>query len=153
MTLRASDIKFFQSELEASSGGAMSMLEIPRDQLCLIFPDVGRGQARYGAAEYRKVFAVNVHPTDDFFVTRLWLLRQPCAGIEMALGLGDPTDTDGEAVSYSAPMAAKDGIYTGDIAPGQAVPVWVRRVVPADTPEFERGFFQLAFTGRALIGA
>lgn len=153
MPITAADIRFFQSELEGSSGGAMSTLEIPKDQLCLIFGDVGRGQAKYGGVDYRKVFAVNAHPTDELLVARLWLLMQPSAGVQVGIGLGSPTDTDGEAIVYSSPISPTDAIYLGDLAPGSVIPVWIRRVVPANTPEFERGFFQLALTGKALQGA
>lgn len=130
----------------------MSTLEIPRDELCLIFPDVDRGEAKYGDVKYRKIFAVNVHVTDEFLVSRLWLLMQPNAGIKIALGLGTLTDTDGEAISYSEPMSKESAIYLGDLAPGVIVPIWMRRVVPAGTPEFDRGFFQFALTGKALMG-
>lgn len=150
--LTADDIKFFQSELEGSSGGGMSTLEIPKSELCLMFGDVTRGQAKYGAVEYRKIFALNSNPTLDFYVGRLWLLMQPNAGIQMAIGIGDMIDTDGELISYSAPMAAQDAIYLGDLPPGSITPIWLRRVIPAGTPEFDRGFFQLAFTGKALQG-
>lgn len=153
MTLAASDIRFFQSELEGSSGGAMSTLEIPKDQLCLVFPDVTRGQAKYGAVQYAKVFSVNTNPVDELFSARLWLLMQPGDGSQVSIGIGSPTDTDGEAIDYTAPLSRTDAIYIGDQTPGKITPIWIRRVIPALTPEFERGFFQLALTGQAFKGA
>lgn len=153
MPLTEQDLRFFQSELEGSSGGSMSTLEIPKDQLCLIFGDVDRGQAKYGGVDYRKVFAVNMHPTAELLVARLWLLMQPNAGVQVGIGLGTPTDADGEAIQYSSPISPADAIYLGDKAAGSVIPIWIRRVVPAGTPEFERAFFQLALTGKALQGA
>jgi hypothetical protein len=130
----------------------MSTLEIPKTEISLMFGDVTRGEAKYGAVEYRKIFAINMNPTDDFYVGRLWLLMQPNEGVEVAIGLGTLTDTDGELITYSAPMSAQDAIYLGDLPPGSITPIWLRRVVHAGTPEFDRGFFQLAFTGKAALG-
>jgi hypothetical protein len=144
----AGDLKFFQSELEGSSGGALSTLEIPLDQMCLIFPDVTRGQAKYGAVEYKKVFAINMSALDTLSAGRLWLLMQPLANIKMAIGVGSPTDTDGSLIEYTSPSSKKTAVYLGDMAPSQSIPIWIRRVVPLGAPEFERGFFQLALTGQ-----
>jgi hypothetical protein len=152
MALTAADMKFFQSELEGSSGGALSTLEIPQDQMCFMFPYVTRGQAKYGAVQYKKVFAINMSPDQELFVSRLWLLMQPSAGIKIAIGIGSPTDTDGEAITYSAPISKETAIYLGDLIAGSIIPIWIRRVIPAGTPDFERGFFQLALTGKALLG-
>jgi len=146
--LNANDIKFFQSEEEGSSGGAISTLEIPKDKLLLVFGDVTRDQQQYGAVTYRKVFALNLHPLDDLNVAEMWLLMQPCAGIEMALGIGTNTDTDGSVISYSSPTSQDEAIALGDISPGNMRPIWIRRVVHAGTPEFEVGFFQLALSGK-----
>jgi len=153
MTLSAADIKFFQSELEGSSGGAMSTLEIPKNQLCLIFGDVSRSAARYGGVEYRKVFAVNTHPTGELYSGRLWLLMQPIDGVDMAIGIGTLDDTDPDPIPFVSPTDKSQAIYLGDLVPGSVTPIWLRRVVSPETPEFDRGFFQLALTGNALQGA
>ncbi len=150
MPLAAGDIAYFQSELEGSSGGAISTLRIPLDQLCLVFPDATRGQLKYGGVDYRKFFVVNAHPTDTLFSARLWLLMQPTGGSQAAVGRGDATDTDGESVEYSSPSSRENALYLGDLAPGSATAFWARRVVPALTPPFDRGFFQMAVAGLSL---
>ena len=146
--LNANDIKFFQSVEEGSAGGVISTLEIPKDKLSLIFEEVTREEQQYGSVTYRKVFALNLHPLDDLNVAEMWLLMQPCTGMEMALGIGTNNDTDGSLISYSSPISQDDAISLGDISPGNMRPIWIRRVVHAGTPNFETGFFQLALSGK-----
>jgi hypothetical protein len=153
MPVTSSDLKFFQSELEGSVGGAMSLIEVPKDEMCLLFRDVTRDQASNGLVDYKKLFMVNTNPADDLFVTKMWMLMQPGDRIEMAVGLGTLTDADGSVISYSTPDSIENSIYLGDLGSGKVTPIWLRRAVPTGIPEFEKDFFQLAFAGKAEIGA
>ena len=151
--LTAADMVFFMSELEGSSGGAMSTLQIPTAEMCRIFGDVTRLQAKFGGVDYRKVFLVNTNPTASLDVARMWFLMQPGIGNVMAMGLGSETDTDGTLISYTSPTDYSNALYLGDLPAGKIIPIWFQRVVTAGTKHFDRAFFQLALTGKTILGA
>jgi hypothetical protein len=139
----AADLSFFMSSGEGSSGGPISTLEIPVDQPCLAFSALGPLQLKNGWTDYVKVFAVNTSPTDTITGAILWTLMQPAYGQQVSLGIGGPSDSDGTVIPYSQPTQDSP-IVLGNLAPGQAVAIWVQRSVAAGAPRFEAAFFQAA---------
>ena len=130
----------------------MSTLQIPLNEMCRIFGDVTRLQARFGGVDYRKVFMVNTSATETLQLARMWFLSQPAYGNVMAMGLGTPTDTDGTIISYASPTDYSAALFLGDLGPSAVTPIWLQRVVSAGTKDFDRAYFQLALNGKAQPG-
>lgn len=142
----SSDLSFFQSQSQGSTGGAISMISIPGNALALIWPDVLLAELQSGAVHYLKVFAVNTG-TDTLTAARAFMV-QTIDGESLEMAVGDSGDTDPSALTFLDYPQYASGLALGDMAPGAVVAIWIRRVTPADMSAFDGpAFFQLFLSG------
>lgn len=131
---------------DASLGGAMSSSEVVSGTIENLFDNIGASEAANGDTEYRCFYVTNTSGADDYLGVIVWIDSQtssPDTDIEIGLdgaGVGDGSTTgvatniagEGTApagVSFSAPSGANAGLTIGDMAPGTAQAVWIKRTV------------------------
>jgi hypothetical protein len=149
MPIVPSDLKFFQSELEGSSGGPISLTEIPQGQLNLIFKDTTQADLVDGSLAYKKVFVINTSPSFSLAGAVVYTLLQPTSGERLALALGTPTDTDPTTLEFQEYNAKNAALLLGDLATNESKSIWMRRLTPAGLENFDENapaFFQLAIS-------
>jgi hypothetical protein len=147
MPVQNSDIMFFQSELEGSSGGAISPILVPQGIVELIFGDTPLDGLENGATEYRKVFLVNGNQTDSLSLAHIWTLLPPTSGEQIAMAVGTDVDTDPSALTFAQFTDENNSLALGTVGT-TPVPIWIRRLTPAGLPPFQnRSMFQLGFRG------
>lgn len=149
MPITASDLKFFQSDMEGSSGGSMSLIEIPQGQVELIFRDTTRQFLADGGVVYKKIFAININPDFALLAPKAFTLLQPTSGERLALAIGTTDDTDPLPLEFQEYSTYESGLDLGSMASNVPVPIWMRRLTPAGM-EFNEditAFFQLAVKG------
>ena len=146
-TIEPSEIKYYKSSQNNSAGGTITNVEIPRTEVCTIFPQLSRMDLKFGSETYRKVFFKNTDPLLTLSSPRFWILFQPTQGGEMAIGVGTPTDVNGLVPTYVSPTSKEAALTFPDLAPGEACAVWIRRITPANMAEFTSSAFQLAVEG------
>lgn len=110
-----------------------------------LFDDVGKSEAFYGDVEYRCLYLRNTHDTDAFYDIKLYLALDATGPDGLFIGVegvpGDTAQTVGNentapsGVTFSNPTSHGTGVAISQINPGQAAPVWIKRVVPANTTE------------------
>jgi hypothetical protein len=149
MTIAASDLKFFQSDVEGSSGGSMSLIEIPQGQVELIFRDTPRQFLVDGGIVYKKIFAINVNPDFALLAAKAFTLLQPTSGERLALALGIGNDVDPLPLEFQEYSTYEAGLDLGSLTSNVPVPIWMRRLTPAGMVFNEdiTSFFQLAVKG------
>lgn len=150
MGVVASDLKFFQSELEGSSGGTMSLIEIPQGQIELLFRDTPQAFLVDGGIVYKKIFVINLNPDFALLDAGAYTLLQPTSGEILTLGIGTADDTDPLAVQYGLRTDPATALSLGDLATNEAQAIWMRRLTPASLDKFDENyaaFFQLAVQG------
>lgn len=151
MAIQAADIKLFLSggaanaDPNASLGGAISSTEMPSG-LHNLFDKVSGSEAQDGDAEYRCVYVKNTHGTLTLQGSVVWISSETPSSktkIDIALdgaGVGDGSSTGvAETVgdeqtaptgeTFSHPITEGGGIVIGDLAPGEAQAIWVRRTI------------------------
>lgn len=75
------------------------------------------------AVEHICMMVHNTNPTDTLYRARLWLdTVKADVGIALGTRAANPS-----ALTYTTPRTAASGLELGDLAPGQSVPVWMRR--------------------------
>lgn len=132
----------------------------------VILPNVTAGQAATGATQYRCIFIKNNHATVGIVRVGVYLAYDTAGedtisyAIDTDAGVGDGSTTGVPAdigtedngtpllgltfESETDPLLAQD--FIGTIAPGQTIPIWIKRVVPQYVDEsvidnsFELGF-------------
>lgn len=115
-----------------------------------LFDDVGALEAAIGDIEYRCFYVLNNAGSGDALNARVWITQQPGntplmldIGLDPA-GVGDGSSTGVAAtpsdeedppagVSFSAPVTEGTGLMIGNLSPGDAQAVWVRRTVDPNT--------------------
>lgn len=156
MPVTASDIKMFLSGGAANTaplsslGGEISETEFVTNQLENLFDNVSGAEALAGSIEYRCVYVVNTHATDDAENIEVFIASQsPNEYTAMAIGLDPAGIGDGTATGVADTIAtedeAPDGVTfgahpeesslvpgTGALAAGEAFAVWLRRTVDAN---------------------
>lgn len=108
-----------------------------------LFDDVGKSEAFYGDVEYRCLYLRNTHDTDAFYDIKLYLALDATGPDGLFIGVeGSPGDTAQtvanentapSGVTFTNPTSYGTGVAISQINPGQAAPVWIKRVVPANT--------------------
>lgn len=114
-----------------------------------MFPHVSSQQALIGRIDYRCVYINNTNAVDTAPDVRVWRQADTSADdyIEIGLdpvGLGDGVSTGvapviansttaPSGVTFSAPTSYGTGIVIGNMLPLKKIPLWIRRVVPANT--------------------
>jgi hypothetical protein len=146
VTLAALDLPFYYSATAPSIGGVITDLPIPQEYGNL-FDDTSKDDLKFGTVVYKKVFLKN-DGLETLDAAKLWLLMQPTDGGDIAIGLGDASDTDPTVVVFSSPGAAADGLDFGPLAPGESQGIWLRLTILTNSNPFDgRNYFQLAITG------
>jgi len=150
MSIVAGDLRFFQSEMEGSSGGAMSLIEIPQGKIELLFKDTPRQFLVDGGIVYKKIFVINTNPQFALLNAVAYPLLQPTSGEELALALGDASDTDPLPLQFVVYKDYNNALQLGDMGTNQPRAIWMRRLTPASLADFDEdipAFFQLAVRG------
>lgn len=147
-----------------SIGGKMSSVEIANAVLQNLFDNVSSAERATGTVEYRCFYFVNTHITESLDNAVVWIEAQtPSSDTSISIGL-DPAgvgdgDTTGEAttiadetdppsgVSFSEPATSGAGLSVGDLDPGDAIAVWVRRTVDSSAAAVSNDPFIISITG------
>lgn len=151
--IATTDIKFrltggaSNTSAAASLGGAVSTVAggiVPTTKtLNSEFDDISGDEAFAGDTEYRCFTFKNEHATLTAVGGKLFVAQDSTsANTVMSIGL-DPSGKSGTAttiatesdapagVTFSAPTSKATGISVPDLAPGEYINVWVKRVVTA----------------------
>jgi len=170
MPITATDINFYLSggatntNPNASLGGAISTTQITDATLNNLFDDVTGAESSAGDTEYRCFYVKNDHATLTWQTVVAWIASNtPSPGTTVDIGLdpagvGDGATTgvattiadEGTAptgVTFSAPASAAAGLAIGNIPPGQAIAVWVRRTVSAGAAAYNNDQVTIQFQG------
>lgn len=146
--ITANDIKFFQSQGVDSSGGVISGIQIDKTKISRIFPATTRDGIAEGETTYRKVFVKNTG-APPLLGAGVYTLAQPANLERIAFALGTEDDTDPTGLVFEETAGRNAAFWLGDISAEEAVPLWIRRTTPENTPEFEQAMFQLVVEGYA----
>ena len=158
MAIVATDLKFFLSggasnaSPAASLGGVISSNQVGSN----LFDDISTAEAAAGDTEYRCCYVKNTNATDTAYATKVWIASNTTASstsVQIALateGVANTVETianEGTAPTgaSSSPLDppvfddAEDetnALTIGNLAPGAAQAVWIKRVVTATTVAF-----------------
>lgn len=150
MAIVATDLKFYLSgggsnaDPNASLGGAISSVQASSNLL----DDIGTAEAASGESEYRAIFVKNTNATDTAYAAEIWIAANSIAsstGLQIALadeGVANTIETianEGTAPSGPTFDDAEDeanALSIGNLAPGAAHGIWVKRTVTATTVAF-----------------
>lgn len=150
MAIAATDLKFYysggaaNSDPAASLGGAISSAQVGSG----LFDDVSVAEAGAGDTEYRAYFVKNTSATDTAYSVVVWIAVNTLATstvIQIALadeGVANTIETVGnESTAPTGPVFddAEDfanALSIGNLTPGQAHGVWIKRVVSVTTAAF-----------------
>ena len=114
------------------------------------FDNISVSESVNGDTEYRCLYIANAHATDSALGVKVWVNLDPAGEDTLAIGLdpsgvGDgassgvavgPVADEGTApagVTFSVPATESAGLAVGDLGPGQAAAIWMKRTVPAGT--------------------
>lgn len=150
MAIVATDLKFYHSggasnsNPAASLGGAISSAQVGSD----LFDDVAVAEAAAGDTEYRAYFVKNTSATDTAYSVVVWIASNTLAtstALQIALadeGVANTIETVGnESTAPTGPTFSDadsfaNALTIGNLTPGQAHGVWVKRVVSVTTAAF-----------------
>lgn len=150
MTIAATDMKFYLSGGAANAdptlalGGAISSVQVGSS----FFDDIGVSEAASGESEYRALFVKNTSATDTAYAVKVWIASNTEAtstALQIALadeGVANTIETVGnENTAPTGPTFddAEDyanALSIGNLTPGQAHGVWVKRTVTATTAAY-----------------
>ena len=147
MPITSSDIKLpisggaSNSSQNAALGGALSTTTEASSSL---FDSVGSAEALSGDTEYRCFYVKNNHGSLTAQNVKVFLsANTPSAETDLAIGLGTAAigateqsvadeNTAPNGVTFVAAASQAAALVIGDLAPGLAKAVWLRRVVNAN---------------------
>jgi hypothetical protein len=150
MAIVATDLKFYLSgggsnvDPNASLGGAISSSQVGSN----LFDDIGTAEAAAGDTEYRAYFVKNTNATDTAYATKIWIASNTVAtatSLQIAVcdeGVANTIETVGnESTAPTGPTFddAEDeanAMTIGNLAPGEAFGIWVKRVVTSTGTAF-----------------
>lgn len=153
MAITASDIEYLlsggdaNSDPNASLGGEISSTTITSATTANLFDNVSGTESSNGDVEYRCFYIKNNHGSLTWQSVDVWIASNtPSTGTDSSIGLdpagvGDGSSTgvattvadestEPSGVSFSQPGSGSP-LNVGDIPPGEAIAVWVRRTVNA----------------------
>lgn len=128
-----------------SLGRFMSSTQLTDNSLHNLFDLTTGDENAASRVEYRCIFVHNVHATLTAYSAMAFISNQVTGGADIAIGLDTtgnvaatsaspqtvarPADeaTAPAGISFSAPTTKAGGLSIGDLAPGQARAIWVRR--------------------------
>lgn len=152
MAIVAGDIQFRVSggaantDPNAALGGAISTAGgglITTDVLNNVWDDVSGAESSSGDTEYRGLFVKNNHGSLTYTGAKIWISSNTTSTddtIEIALAdeaLANTIETIANestapvGPAFSAPTTFAGGLTLGNIGPGQAQGIWVKRIVSA----------------------
>lgn len=149
MPIIASDIKMRLSggaanaNVDASIGGAKSSVEVIDASLHNLFDIVSSAEGAAGDIEYRCIYIHNGHATLTMQAAKVCIQTQtPDSDTSVEIGLGAAAinatetaianeNTAPASVTFSTAAGAGNALTIGDIPPGQAKAVWIKRIVNA----------------------
>lgn len=142
-----------------SLGGGMSAAIITDATLNNLFDVVSGAESAAGMTDYRCFYFRNTHATLPLQAAKVWISQNtPSPGSDIAIGL-DPSGVGGTAatiasenvppngVTFSQPGSFTAGLNVGDVPPGSAIAVWVRRTVTAGAAAFTQDSFVVQIQG------
>lgn len=152
---------------DAALGAEMSSTSIVNNALQNLFDNVSPADRASGSVEYRCFYFVNKHATETLEDTVVFISSQtPSADTSIDIGLDPAGIGDGSTtgvatsipdeitapsgVSFSAPGDAGSGLAVGDLAPDEAIAVWVRRTVNSGAVASANDPFTLRITGNPV---
>lgn len=151
MPIVSTDLKFYlsggasNSDPDASLGGAISSSQVGSN----LFDDIGVSEAASGESEYRAYFVKNTSASDTAYAVKVWISSNtPSTSTALQIALAD------EGVANTIETIANEGtaptgptfddaedfanaLSIGDLTPGQAHGVWVKRTVSATTVAYQ----------------
>lgn len=157
MPIVASDILIKQSGAN-NLGGAISANGVSA-ALHGLFDAVTGAESSAGDVEYRCVYVKNNHVTLTLYNAVAFIQSNtPSASTTCDIGLGTATigneeqtvgneGTAPSGVSFSAPTTYSGGLFIGDLAPGQAKAIWIRRTVTSNASAYSGDGMTLAVQG------
>ncbi len=134
-----------QPDPNLSLGKYVSQSQITAATLHALFDKVTGDENAASEAEYRCVFILNNHATLTWEAVKVWLSAEVSGGAAAAIAIDNIAasakgsasaqaaqianeDTAPTGVgSFSSPTTKAGGLSLGDLAPGQARAIWVRR--------------------------
>ncbi len=150
MAIVATDLKYYlsgggsNSDPDAALGGAISSSQASSN----LIDDIGTAEAAAGESEYRALFVKNTNATDTAYATKIWIASNTIAtstALQIALadeGVANTIETvanEGTAPTGPTFDDAEDeanALTIGDLAPGEAHGIWIKRTVSATTVAF-----------------
>lgn len=150
MAIVSTDIKFYLSgggsnaDPNAALGGAISSSQVGSN----LFDDVSTAEAAAGDTEYRGYFVKNTNATDTAYDVVVWIASNTdssSTALQIAVadeGVANTIETiANESTAPSGPVFddaedVSNALSIGDLTPGQAHGVWIKRVVTATTVAF-----------------
>lgn len=152
------------TDVDLSLGAEMSTSVIVNNTLQNLFDNVSSAERATGSVEYRCFYFVNKHATETLVGAAVYIASQtPAADTAIAIGLDPAGVGDGEntgvaatiadetsapaGVSFSAPGDAGTALAVGDLAPDEAIAVWVRRTVDIGAVAAANDPFTVRITG------
>jgi hypothetical protein len=153
-----------QANVSASLGKYISTTELVNASLNNLFDNVTGSENTASTVDYRCVFVHNSHATLTYFSAVAYLPAQVSGGAAMdiaidntaaspigsssaqAVQITNETTTPTGIGSFSAPTTQGTGLSLGDILPGFARAIWIRRTA-ANTSALNSDGATLAITG------
>lgn len=150
MAIVATDLKYYLSgggsnaDPTLALGGAISSSQCGSNLL----DDIGTAEAAAGESEYRAFFVKNTNATDTAYSVKVWIAANtPATSTAVQIALADEgvaNTIETVANEGTAPVgptfadAADEGsaLSIGNLAPGQAHGVWIKRTVTATSVAF-----------------
>ncbi len=150
MAIVATDLKYYLSgggsnnDPAAALGGAISSAQASSN----LIDDIGTAEAAAGESEYRAFFIKNTNATDTAYSVKIWIASNtPATATSVQIALAD------EGVANTIETVANEGtaptgpvfddaedeasaLTIGNLTPGQAHGVWLKRTVIATSVAF-----------------
>jgi hypothetical protein len=150
MAIVATNIKYYLSgggsnaDPDAALGGAISSSQASSN----LIDDIGTAEAAAGESEYRAFFVKNTNVTDTAYAVKVWIASNtPATSTSVQIALAD------EGVANTVETIANEGtaptgpvfddaedeanaLSIGNLAPGEAHGVWIKRTVVATSTAF-----------------
>jgi hypothetical protein len=143
----------------ASLGGAMSSTAITDATLQNLFPTITGPQSASGYTDYYCFYFRNNHGSLTLQSAQVWInTNTPSPGTDCSIGL-DPAGIGGTATTIGSSTTAPSGVTfsqptsgaplsVGNVGPGQAFPLWGKRVTTAGSAAYNADSVILQIQGQ-----
>lgn len=147
MPISQSDIKCYKSE--SGNISATELLGLENE----LFDDVSGDEALGGSVSYKKVYVKNVS-LDSSLLSGLVYIPASSTSPDDEIYIsgcnsltGDNPTGDGQLYVHPTSGDSPQAISLGDLAPGEYKPIWVKRVVESQAPEFSNNTSIIGVSG------